>query len=327
MNYLKTYHQLFESDNNSNSNSNLYTKVFDQEGYGKEIYNNNNNGEPKDPTYYNRIRYANNRDFSWYESELNLKFIVLYEGDKIIGVCKIGNWDKENPNKMSISYCSIDREYRNKGYLKLIIIELMKFCKNNNFVITASSWTVPGNLKLRPSLIKYSKIYGVEYIDHDNKHDAKHFYNKNLISAYEMTDDELDDHNNRGDVYENLCMSINESDETNWGFVTDYENTISKIRNDADTEIKSVDMKYKPIFINYIKSCLHKFGKMEFPNGSNKLHNSKDIRQVYNIDMYDGVILLLLSRYGNDYSRYRSYQSKIKDGSQYIHIWISMIYM
>lgn len=233
MKYLQTY-KIFEYNS-----ENLYIKVFDKESYAKEIYN--NEGNLKDPTYYDRIRYSNISDLSWSSSDLKLMFIVLYLNDKIIGVCKIGNWDKNVPNKRSISYCSIDREYRGKKYLKYIVQKLMEVCKENNFILTASRWTVPGYLILRKSLIKYSKMYGVEFIDHNNMHDAPSMYNKDLISRYEMTDDERKKHD-QGDVYD---KDLNESkgDGTKEGIniLNNYIKDVYKWKEESEKDKNIID--------------------------------------------------------------------------------------
>ena len=116
----------------------------------------------------------------------------MFKSDEIIGVCKIGNYDKKDLNKRDISYCSIDRRYRGQGYLKFMVKELMRLCSEKNYILRSSSWTVPGNMRLRPTLIKYAKQYNVEFEDHNRMHDYDHMYNKDLISRSEMTDEETE---------------------------------------------------------------------------------------------------------------------------------------
>lgn len=186
MKYLQSY-KIFESNTN-----NIYAKSFTKDEFFKVLYDEDKH-DMKDPSIINRIRFFNwQDDFGWRDNKYY--YSVLFDGDKVIGVCKIGHYDMsergKDKNYMSISYCSIDKEYQNKGYLKFMIIELVKFCKEKGFDLGSSAWTVPGNVKLRPLVKKYSKEYGVDFLDHNRKHDREWMYNADMKSIEDMTEEE-----------------------------------------------------------------------------------------------------------------------------------------
>jgi hypothetical protein len=187
MKYLNSY-KVFEDS------SDIYVKSYTKEEFVKSLYD-YDNMDLKDPTIEKRIRYFNfNNDMGYSFNENTFHFIVLYDKDKVIGICKIGHYSGnergDDPNYMSISYCSIDRNYRGKGYLNIMIEELMKLCKEKGFDLGSSSWTVAGNVKLRPTIKKWAKKYGVDFLDHDRRFDTESLYNTELVSVEEMTPEE-----------------------------------------------------------------------------------------------------------------------------------------
>ena len=173
--FLKSY-SLFESSNN------ISAKSYNSQDFQNLVYDERDDIEK-------RIRFFT---YPLFTSD-GLYYSVLFDGDKIIGICKIGDDGKDN-NLFKIAYCSIDREYRGKGYLRILIEELIKFCKKSGFSLGATRWTVPGMLKLRPILNELSKKYGVEFKDHDKKFDHTNIYNSDLVNVNEMTPKELEDH-------------------------------------------------------------------------------------------------------------------------------------
>jgi len=56
---------------------------------------------------------------------------------------------------------------------------------------------------------------------------------------------------------------IFESNNTNLGIFSDYTNSANKLANEAKQKKDDLDSKYKPMFIKYIKNCLHKFGDIK----------------------------------------------------------------
>src|ERR1035437_3874418 len=85
----------------------------------KLIYN--KYGELKDDSVFSRIRFFSYSDFRNYEKEPY--FVVLIKNKLIIGVAKIAYYSasSKNENNYSISFCSIDKNYRSLGYSKLIV--------------------------------------------------------------------------------------------------------------------------------------------------------------------------------------------------------------
>ena len=107
----------------------------------------------------------------------------------IVVICKLDYFDNEKTD-YTICYFSIDRQYRNKKLTRLLIEGLYTWLKDNNYSLSSSSWTVPGNLKLRPLLNSMAIEFGVEFQDNDRKFDSQHEYNDELINTREMTDKE-----------------------------------------------------------------------------------------------------------------------------------------
>ena len=179
--YIKNF-LLFESKS-------IYAKSYTLDEFAKSIYG--ENYRLKDPTFPDRIRFVDlsvdlRGGVGDYDN--NFHYIVLYESDKIIGMCKIGNFSYDGDDEtMSICYCSIDKNYRGKGYLNILLEELMKLCVEKNFSLTASSWTHPGNQILRPAVKKWAKKYGVQFQDHDRNFDNETLYNDKFIHVSEMT--------------------------------------------------------------------------------------------------------------------------------------------
>lgn len=120
-------------------------------------------------------------------------YSVLFDGEKVIGICKISGYEDLEDDQMEISYCAIDRDYRGKGYLNLLIEEVVSLCKDKGFSLGASRWTVPGYLKLRPTVKKWTQKYNVEFRDHELKFDYPNTYNADMINLNEMTPEELEE--------------------------------------------------------------------------------------------------------------------------------------
>jgi hypothetical protein len=66
----------------------------------------------------------------------------------------------------------------------------MGLCKEKDFSLGSSSWTVNGNNRLRPIIKEYAKKYKIEFVDHERMHDVKWMY-KDGIHNDEMTPAEL----------------------------------------------------------------------------------------------------------------------------------------
>lgn len=180
MKHLKRFNEGIKSDN-------IYTKAYNGDEYDELLRTLDISDLKK------RIRFFDIDKFSRNE----FPHIIMFDGnanDKIIGICKIGNYDNNNPNHYVISYCSIDKEYRGEGYLNSLIEGLAKFCKENNYTLGSSEWTVPGMLKLRPTVVKRMKKYDVPFDDHNKRFDYPHSYNSNMINVDELSPEELEEH-------------------------------------------------------------------------------------------------------------------------------------
>lgn len=180
MNHITTYH-LFES------NSSIKSKSFNSYEFNSFLFG--NPGQDVNDLE-NRIRFFH---YPMFPTD-SVYYVVLFEDNKVIGICKIDTYKDLEPNQMEIAYCSIDREYRGKGYLNILIEELAKLCKKEGFSLGASRWTVPGMIKLRPVVTKWMEKYGVEFRDHSNRFDYSHVYNADMININEMTPEELEEH-------------------------------------------------------------------------------------------------------------------------------------
>lgn len=135
-----------------------------------------------DETIFDRIRYFHWSCFS-YSQEHNVKpfFVLLLEDTKIIGVAKVGYFDlsAHNERDWSISFFSIDKHYRGKGYSRLMADALFSHAKEVGYEISTSSYTVLGKAHLQHLFNEYANKHGV--IFHDKKetdylHDTEDYY-------------------------------------------------------------------------------------------------------------------------------------------------------
>lgn len=180
MKYLKS---LFSKINKKN----IRVETFDCEQMEKLIYG--SDGTPQDKTIFDRIRFFSSEDFKWISNDNKPYYSVLFDKDKIIAVAKIGYYsmNSEHENDYSISFFSIDIEYRNNGLSHLLADELFRFAKEKGLDIRTSTYTYVGYLKIKPLFNKYSEKHGVKFLDRDDSSlmDAEWMYDKNLIHRNE----------------------------------------------------------------------------------------------------------------------------------------------
>lgn len=132
-----------------------------------------------DKTIFNRIRYFSNDDFSWEQKEkVKPFFSILKENDKIIGIAKCGYFDlsAKSKNDWSISFFSIDKNYRNLGYSHILAEEIFKYAKNNGYEISTSAYTILGKERLNHLFLLYSNKYNVKFYNNDRMHDCESMY-------------------------------------------------------------------------------------------------------------------------------------------------------
>ncbi len=169
---------------------NYQVSVLDYDGFFQLIYG--NGGMPKDETVYDRIRFFNTYDFGWSQkSQVKPFYTVLQDGDKVIGIAKIGFYSSNNFHEKdySLSYLSIDLEYRNKGLTRVIADKLFEFLKEKGFELKTSSYTYAGKMKLQKVLNDMSIKWDVKFTDKketDSLIDADWMYDENLNHKEEI---------------------------------------------------------------------------------------------------------------------------------------------
>lgn len=153
----------------------LNNKEFFELVYGKSSL-------PSDRTIFKRIKYFDVHDIS-YSNKISY-FVVLKENNKVIGLAKLAHYKMDNmhENEYSLAYLSIDINYRNKGYTRLMCEKMFEFIKKINLDLKSSSYTYVGFVKLRKLLIEYSKKHEVNFSESNDS---------NLITPKEMYDSNL----------------------------------------------------------------------------------------------------------------------------------------
>ena len=129
------------------------------------------------------IRFFTSNDLSYMSDKLNSHFILLENDGKIIGLCKLANYISDDINTYSIGFFTINKEFRNKGYSRMMVDELFKLAKQNKWKIKTSSYTYVGFIKLRNIFNEYSEKHLVEFIDKKD--------DDSLIDTESMYDDKL----------------------------------------------------------------------------------------------------------------------------------------
>jgi predicted acetyltransferase len=162
--------------------------TLDYKQFFKKIYG--NGGMPLDGTVFDRIRYFSHLDFHWMQEELKGQYTVLELGDKIIGIAKVAHYKnhKDEPNVFSITFFSIDLQYRNRGYSRIMAEELFRNAKEKNLDLDSSRYTVLGKLKLQALFNEMANKYGVKFQEQlDYMHDGEHCYDENLVHINEKS--------------------------------------------------------------------------------------------------------------------------------------------
>jgi predicted acetyltransferase len=164
----------------------LTVSTLNYKQFFKKIYG--NGGMPLDETVFDRIRYFSHLDFHWMQEELKGQYTVLELGDKIIGIAKVAHYKnhKDEPNVFSITFFSIDLQYRNRGYSRIMAEELFRNAKEKNIDLDSSRYTVLGKMKLQALFKEMSEKYGVKFQEQlDYMHDGNHCYDENLVHINE----------------------------------------------------------------------------------------------------------------------------------------------
>jgi hypothetical protein len=112
----------------------------------------------------------------------HLKFIVSYNRNEIMGICKFAYYDLNK--EYAMSYISTHEDYRNKGAAKSMIKELFKFFKNNypDQTLGLSGYSIDGWKYIRKYILSFSKKFQtpinekpIQYITNWNAENRKLF--------------------------------------------------------------------------------------------------------------------------------------------------------
>lgn len=120
---------------------------------------------------YNSIDRVNFR-YLEYEDSDNVKYVVLKDKDIIVGILKekiILGYKYENyiiEDSRTIMYISINKQYQNRGYSKILLNNYFLYLKENNYnKIYLSPYSKMGYMYLRNKLHKLAKEFNIELVD------------------------------------------------------------------------------------------------------------------------------------------------------------------
>jgi predicted GNAT family N-acyltransferase len=96
---------------------------------------------------------------------------VVLKDETIVGVAKVAYYslNARNENDLSISFCSIDKNYRGLGLSKLMTDAIFAEAARKNYEISTSSYTVLGKMYLQKSFNECAKKYNVVFHDMDEE--------------------------------------------------------------------------------------------------------------------------------------------------------------
>jgi len=156
----------------------LSVHVYDMEQLFNRLYD---GSELKDKTVYKRIRYFSGNDFNWSQRDTNPYYVSLEMGDKVIGLAKVGYYSMSarNENNYSISFFSIDKDFRGNKYSRLMADKLFAEAKKRGLEISTSSYTVLGKEHLQHLFNEYADKHRVVFYDKtedDFMHDTEREY-------------------------------------------------------------------------------------------------------------------------------------------------------
>lgn len=122
--------------------------------------------EVKDDSIQDRIRFFNFRSFPCLGEGTEF-YSFLMDGKKVIGIAHVGYYslNAKHERDWSISFLSIDKDYRYKGYSKLLVKEVFSQAKKRNLDISTSTYTVLGKEHLQKQFNEISQEYGVTFHD------------------------------------------------------------------------------------------------------------------------------------------------------------------
>jgi hypothetical protein len=120
---------------------------------------------------YNSIDRVNFR-YLEYEDSDNVKYVVLKDKDIIVGILKekiILGYKYENyiiEDSRTIMYISINKQYQNRGYSKILLNNYFLYLMENNYnKIYLSPYSKMGYMYLRNKLHNLAKEFNIELVD------------------------------------------------------------------------------------------------------------------------------------------------------------------
>lgn len=121
---------------------------------------------PKDISIEDRIRFFSFRNFGSLGEDKEFYSFLLLE-NKVIGIAHVGYYSLsvDNERTWSISFLSIDKDFRSLGYSKLLVDAVFKEAKTRGLDISTSSYTVLGKEYLQKQFNEYAEKYGVKFYD------------------------------------------------------------------------------------------------------------------------------------------------------------------
>lgn len=97
----------------------------------------------------------------------DMVFPFVKEGETIVGLAKLQE-SEEHPGAYAICFISVDPKYQDKGYGTALAEQIIKFAKQKNVSLAATSYSELGMLKMKPVLNKLASKQEVNFIDTDN---------------------------------------------------------------------------------------------------------------------------------------------------------------
>jgi len=161
-----------------------------------------NGGMPKDISLNDRIRFFSFREMSCLGKDQEF-YSFLMTGKKIIGIAHVGYYsmNAKNKNNWAISYLSIDKDYRMKGYSTLLVEEVFREAQKRDLEISTSSYTVLGKEHLQKRFNAAATKFDVIFYDkteEDYLIDAEWMYT--IIDGKKLHNDECNGWDKRNKI-------------------------------------------------------------------------------------------------------------------------------
>lgn len=207
MKHLKIYEEI----------SNYQVKIFTND----EFYDFLNENRDKYHIYdekndlKSRIKYFDWNDFSsWFPHWLKkhgetLRFIVAYNDDDILGICKFAWFDFGQ--HYSMSYCSTNKNYYQHGISKRLLEELFKYFSETypDDTLHLSAYSVLGWKHLRKTILQLAKKYNVKIQEQSIKYDYSWDTDEEIVKQSQDTIKDL-----YGSQYE--AVSVQQATKLNY---------------------------------------------------------------------------------------------------------------